>query len=60
MSQNIGGPEFGAGPKNFNKVQVNGIFTLHQVRALFLQTNEKTRQVTTCCVYCRAGRDFVH
>ena len=60
MLKDMRRPEFGAGPKNFNKVQVNGICTLHQVPALLLQTHESTRQFSTCCVYCRAGRDFVH
>ena len=58
ISENIRGPEFGAGPENVNKAQVNGICTLYQVSVLCLQVNKKNRSPGAVLLQGRAGRQF--
>ena len=70
------GPEFRAGPEERQRISEvlnsgRGQRTLTTYRLMgfvhyikfqhcFYRRTNKMRQVSTCCVYCRAGRDFVH
>ena len=56
LQQTSEGPEFGAGPENFNKAQVNAICTLCQVSVLCLQVNKKNRSPLAVLLQGTAGR----